>query len=664
LEEWVATYNGTGNINDYGKAIAIDLNGNVIICGESWEGGPYLGDYNYRTNKYTPTGALLWSEGYEGIGYDDDIPHAVCVDADGNIYVTGESFGSGSYKDYLTIKYSALGIQQWAARYNGTDNIDDKAYDIAVDSQGNVFVTGYSYGITSQRDYLTIKYSPDGHLLWEARYNGADNYWDEAAALALDSLGNVYVTGYNDGGGYYEIATLKYDQSGNQIWVNALNLGNDSFASDIALDNDANVYISGKYHADTTYLDYMTIKLNTNGDLQWIEYYNNIGESNDQTTAIAVDQDGSVFVTGYSEGMASDKDYATLKYDTNGILQWVSRYNGPANGEDVPNDLVLDSSGNLYVTGSSVGVGVWYEFATIKYDGDGNIQWISRYQDISGSYSAAEAIAIDGNNNVITAGTTTGPLNNLDFAVVKYQQTLDEIDLSLSPFGIPIQIPASGGTLCYEISIINGGAPLTVDVWADVTLPNGTQFGPVVGPISIDFPAGFTLTREREQTVPGGAPAGIYNYNVYIGDYQQLVWSVESFQVEKLDTGEGTLVEKWSNVGESLEVSENVSFDNVPREFSIVGVAPNPFNPTTTITYDLPEATEVNLAVFDVSGQQITTLVDGWRNAGSHQITFDSSNLSSGVYFYRLQFYWQNGVDEVEISGAVGRPPHFVLFRR
>ena len=167
----------------------------------------------------------------------DDWANALAVDSNGNVYVTGFSDGTGySYggrhdRDYATVKYSPDGTELWVRRYDGgyhdfySDRIgDDYATSVALDSAGNVYVTGYSEsrnseGFNTYYDYATIKYSPDGTELWVRRYGGYD--LDYATALAVDSAGNVYVTGHKGYDGYDNAgyATVKYGPDGTQLWV-------------------------------------------------------------------------------------------------------------------------------------------------------------------------------------------------------------------------------------------------------------------------------------------------------------------------------------------------------------------------------------------------------------------------------------------------------------
>ena len=247
--------------------------------------------------------------------------------------------------------------QRWVARYNGPGDYHDIAQALAVDNSGNVYVTGYSTGSGPGYDYATIKYNPDGNQLWVARYNGDANDDDQACALAVDSLGNVYVTGYSNGSGTgNDYATIKYSPDGNQLWVARYNgpPGNDDDgAYALVVDNNSgNVYVTGYSTGNGTCNDYATIKYNPDGNQLWVARYNGPGNGSDTASALAVDSSGNVYVTGYSDGSGTGDDYATIKYSPDGNQLWVERYNGPGNNSDSASDLAVDNSGNVYVTGS------------------------------------------------------------------------------------------------------------------------------------------------------------------------------------------------------------------------------------------------------------------------------------------------------------------------
>jgi hypothetical protein len=313
-----------------------------------------------------------WVRRYNGPGNSYDEARSIAVDGQGNVYVTGKSYGSGTGYDYATIKYNSLGVQQWVQRYDGPGNYYDMAYAIAVDGLGNVYVTGYSWGSGTAYDYATIKYNSAGVQQWVQRYDGPGNDYDCAYAIALDGAENVYVTGYSIGSGISsDYATIKYDSAGVQQWVQRYDgPGNDygyDYAYAIAVDGQGNVYVTGTSPDSGTYKDYATIKYNSNGVQQWVARYNGPGNDWDEAYAIAVDGAGNVYVIGYSIGSGTTEDYATIKYNSNGVQQWVQRYNGPGNSYDVARSLAVDGQENVYVTGYSIGSGTSEDYATIKY---------------------------------------------------------------------------------------------------------------------------------------------------------------------------------------------------------------------------------------------------------------------------------------------------------
>jgi hypothetical protein len=207
------------------------------------------------------------------------------------------------------------------------------------------------------------------------------------------------------------------------------------------------------------------------------------------------------------------------------------------------------------------------------------------------------------------------------------------VTITLTPSNPPIQIPASGGSFNFTIAVANWEAsPQASTIWCNITLPNGSTYGPVLGPLTITLPASFSTNRLRSQTVPASAPAGNYAYNGFIGANVSTVWDQDSFPFTKLTSDGGFAVGEWSNDGEELEVVSSVL-----ENYALVAAFPNPFNPSTRVQLALSAAHQVELAVFDTQGRRVAELVNGRLEAGTYEMEFDGSRLPSGVYLYRLQ---------------------------
>ena len=235
---WVSIFNGPGNMDDRPKGLIVGASGSVYVTIES--------DGDIVTVKYGSLGNLLWSARYSGAGNRVDQPNAIALDVAENVYVTGGSDG-----DMITIKYDSNGNQLWATHYNGPSAGADIANHLTIDPAGNVYVVGESYGTGTVYDFVTIKYDVVGNQLWAVRYDGPDHRLDEANFVAVDGSGYVYVTGNS----YYqevdrsgpEIVTIKYDSNGSQLWQNRYRAAGTSAngVSGLAIDAIGNVYISG-----------------------------------------------------------------------------------------------------------------------------------------------------------------------------------------------------------------------------------------------------------------------------------------------------------------------------------------------------------------------------------------------------------------------------------
>jgi uncharacterized delta-60 repeat protein len=403
-QAWVAHYDGPGDYEDRVKGLTTDNSGNVYVTGVSWGSGT---GPDYATIKYNSTGQEQWVARYNGpLGFGDDAAAAIAVDTSGNVYVTGESMNLNSHQDYTTIKYNSAGQEQWVARYSGPGNFDEAAA-IAIDSSGNVYVTGSSEDSDFRDDIVTVKYNAAGQQQWVARYNGPASDEDEAIGIALDDSGNVFVAGSSVGTTYpdYDYTTIKYSSAGQEEWVARYNGPGEGvdFVTGMAIDGAANTYVTGASTGPNGDYDYATIKYDSSGQEQWVEHYDGPGNGDDSPSGIALDSSGNVYVTGSSTGANASSDYATVKYNPAGLRQWIARYYNPeTNNDDFARAIAVDSSDNVYVTGTSWVLGGGDDYVTLKYNSAGEEQWGAHYTEISGP--SAVAIAVDTSGNVWVAG--------------------------------------------------------------------------------------------------------------------------------------------------------------------------------------------------------------------------------------------------------------------
>ncbi len=218
----------------------------------------------------------------------------LAVDSQGNAYLTGSFVESGESSDFATVKYSPTGTQLWVKRYSGPAKQYDSAWGIAVDSSGNAYVTGTSTSETNsgQLDFATVKYDSSGKQLWVKRYSGPAKTESSASAVAVDSQGNVYVTGNkttasNEG----DFLTVKYDSSGNQIWTRTYS-GPQSKA--ISVDNSTGNYaVINPGKSSGTSIDYYDSSGNSLGSV----YRGNDGQPFTSIGGIIYGENGTVYVS-------------------------------------------------------------------------------------------------------------------------------------------------------------------------------------------------------------------------------------------------------------------------------------------------------------------------------------------------------------------------------
>jgi hypothetical protein len=519
---WVRTYNGPGNDDDRAWAMAVDDSGRVYVTGYCEGAG---GNPDLATVKYLPNGDTAWVRTYNGPGDHVDWARAVTIDSFYNVYVTGKCYDSGTSFDYVTIKYTPEGDTAWLRRYDGPGSSTDEAYAIAVDGSGYVYVTGYSSGSGTSADYTTVKYDPQGDTVFVRRYNGPEDYVDDAYAIALDDLQNVYVTGssYDTVGGL-DYLTIKYAPNGDTLWMRRYKGPGEGYdeASSLAIDGAGNAYVTGYSAGIGTNYDYATVKYYPNGDTAWVRRYDGPASGVDKATAIAADDSGFVYVTGYSDSTGSYQDYATIKYDSSGNQVWVRRYDYGATGSDFSYGMALDDSSNVYVAGASGSGGVaGLDYATVKYLSNGDTAWVMRYNGTGSGSDYGQAIAVDDSGNVYVTGYCAGSLTGDDFCTIKYVHTASEVKDETGDRGMPSEFILSQNypnpfnpTTKIEFSLAKSGF---------VTLQIYDLLGRKVKTlVSEELTSGYkSVVWDGKNDAGDEVASGVYFYQLKVGDFSE-----------------------------------------------------------------------------------------------------------------------------------------------
>jgi PKD repeat protein len=444
-EEWVASYIGPlNNARDVSEVVVTDDMGNAYVTGWSWHGGGCVGGvctgpmYNFVTVKYNETGVEQWTQIYNHMPGDAyDIAWDMARDPNsGNLYVVGEStseFGYFyDYLDYSIVAYDSAGTELWVRTYDSYGE-NDSAYAVAVDPvSGNVYVTGksaHSRDVYSDFDHVTVAYTSTGTFLWEARRLSEEGrtYFGRYCDIAVGPSGTVYFTG--DIENEYMI-TIAYDPlTGSELWnatYDVHNLWYDYPRSMVVDPNTENIYVTGTSLPDTSGTDYITLAYDSSGNELWNATYDGPANDDDEAFDIVLDSAGNVFVTGFSMGVTTDYDYLTIGYDNSGSELWVSRYNAPGDDWDQAYAIAIDDSDNLFVTGhccgdADINLNALGDIATIGYDSvTGDEISFNLFASASGGRDVGNDVTVDSDGNVYVAGNNHHNVTHYNFVTIKY----------------------------------------------------------------------------------------------------------------------------------------------------------------------------------------------------------------------------------------------------
>jgi hypothetical protein len=692
-QSWAKSAGGTNS--NHGLSIDVDGSNNSLITGY-FTGTVTFGageanetilstvgsDEDGFVAKYNSNGTLLWAKRIGGSS--NAFGNNIAVDGVGNSIVTGHFTGTVTFdpgepdeenlistanSNIFVAKFDPSGDIQWAKNVGGSSFNTAGGYGIGVDGSNNILIAGLFKGTATfdqgepdavvlasvgDNDIFVAKYDPTGDIQWAKRAGGTS--FDGGYGIAVDGSGNSLITGYFTG-----TPTFGLGEANQTTFATAG--GNDIFIA----------------------------KYNSSGELQWAKKAG--GTDYDHGRSITTDASGNGLITGQFKGSATfgagDINETTLisfgnydiyiaKYNSSGVLQWAKKAGGidPDEGQGI----VADASGNSLVTGrfynsSTFGVGEANETTFLDFDGanifiakyntSGELQWAEKADGSGGGKDEGRGIAIDGLGNGLVTGkfysdveffqgspdVTTLNITSYaypDIFVAKYSigdapsVTYVDFDIHPTSWPNPININSGGtvpaailGTESFDVTSIDPASLLFEGVtpvgWAfeDVTSPSGggecndTEVGP-------DGFLDLTLKFYTQELVT--ALGSVNN-----GDELILTIEGELIGGGALE-GDDCVVIKGKS---SNQVVNSIPLTSTPVKLTLMRNYPNPFNPVTTIFFNLREDSYVSLTVYDMLGRVVKTLISGQKVAGDHSAVWDSTNemgekMSAGIYLYSI----------------------------
>lgn len=577
----------------------------------------------------------LWTRTYGGS--ESDFLHSLRKSADGGYVLAGftESFGAG-LKDMYLVKTDSQGNMEWDQTFGGAGT--EECNYVHLTPIGGYILAGYTTSSgPGTAAAILVKTNMEGILEWVQTYGGDGS--DHFSCVQVTPDSGYILSGGTDsfGAGFTDFYLVKTDPSGNQEWFRTFGGESNDWSYVVQVTADGG-YIMGGFtqYSNPLNRNMYLVKTDASGNMEWERTFGRDGH--ESCYSIQQTPDGGYIVGGRTESMgAGMSDMYILKLDNQGFLEWEHTYGGRNNERCM--DVQQTPDGGYLLGGRTETFGAGgNDMFLVKIDSIGNEQWQQAFGGTAWEYCESFQQTTDG-GCVLGGMTGSYGAGNYDFYLVKLGPAgvLPWLVITLAPVSAPIVIPAGGGQFEFFINVENLSNEIqSFDLWCYVQAPGGNVYA-VLGPLEKILDPYSNLTRLRSQEVPASAPGGAYNYWACIGEYPWYVVSSDSFSFikEGLDdqsTGSG----EWTPTCDPFMI-EDPTDQSVSAESVRFSVGPNPFNQTTTLYYTLPEDAHVNLSVYDISGCEVANIVNGLQIAGFYRVTFDATDLPSGIYPYRLK---------------------------
>ncbi len=603
-------------------------------------------------------------------GTSKDYGNAMFIDSGGNIYVTGEfqsapvnflpgiTMNTYGNVDFYVVKYDPTGKAIWAKKGGGT--LTDRGFGVLVDGN-NLYTCGEYYG-TSTFDHIVVtsagnldafvsKYDTAGNLLWLKEGKSVSQV--SARGLAFDPSMNIVAVGYFGASssnqvifdpvtltsaGQRDMFVVKYNSAGDVIWAkSAGGINTGDVADGVAVDKNGNIYVAGSFTDSASYdaqkvysngaIDASLIKYDQNGNVVWVKTGGGIGE--DKAKAVALDDDGNIYVTGYFDSLAvfgsttlkgnDNSDVYVAKYDPNGNLLWLKQ--ASSSGVDYGQGIAV-TAGGCFITGKFASTATFETIPLTSYGGDdafiaaydlsGNFQWVKQ---IGGTdKDCGNYIASGTSGNLYATGYFNSSTANFDLQTLTSYGATDIFVLKLEGTFVPVELASFNASVKENsVTLKWSTATETNNVFFTVERSNDNQNFISVGTIKGQ---GTTSEKHSYSFTEEGVAAGEYYYRL-----------------------------KQTDIDGSFKYCKTIkaAVENV-SSFALHQNYPNPFNPSTRIKFRLASDAVVSLTVYNTIGQEVSfPIVNQQYSAGIHEINFDADKLSSGLYIYTLNAKAANG---------------------
>ena len=477
--------------------------------------------------------------------------------------------------------------QEWVNIFNGYGSFTEcKA--MVMDSHSNIYVTGYAHTINGDL-YVTRKYGSNGSVLWHDELSSGT--YGVPYDMTVDDSDNVYITGYHDQNNQdKKIYVIKYSAIGDTLWTQKFNpTSNDEVATSLHIDGNDDLVILGRSGNNI-----LTVKYTNSGQYVWHRIFESPGGFFVPKT-IVTDNLNNIYCSGYLN--SSESKLFLVKYAREGHFQWIKYEYGTSNGYDSRKLITSDSRNNIYMTGMSRDTAAMNCMVLVKYDPDGNRIW-KRYL----TNGQGNAIALDSEDNPYVTGLIISPLTSYDIGVAKFD--------------------TAGSQIWYHSysmtqNSVEEGKSIYINRNNNIYVLGSGYTTAYYSLVTIKYSLSGILKWTRQYT---GGDNGV---NIIANESNEVFISGNS---------NNYITIKYGHDLTGIDPNEGIA----PLYHEITSNYPNPFNPSTRISYKLQVTGYIVIRVFDALGKEVATLVNDMKNAGRHEVEFNAGNLPSGVYFYSL----------------------------